>query len=352
MPTRSIAVVPLLLFLTSCGGQESRPTEAARTRTLTIGAYTTPREAYDQDVFPAFQAWWKQKTGEDVVFETSWQGSGAQSRAIVGGFEADIAALSLEADVTRIAESGLITRDWKAGPTGGMVSSSIAVLAVRQGNPKGVKDWNDLTRADLEVLTPNVRTSGGAMWNVAAVYGAATRGHVPGVPAGDEAAAERLLSGILGRVTIMDKGARESIVTYEKGVGDVAITYENEVLSGRLTGQTYEYVVPASTILIVNPIAVVDTYAEQHGVKDLADAFVAFALGPDSQRAFAKHGYRPVDPAVLAETAARFPAVTDLFTVQDLGGWPTIIATLFDQGMVYDRALVATGTSSPSPAAP
>lgn len=345
MSLRTLALS--ILILASCSGGGDRPAGGAPTRTLTIGAYTTPREVYDREILPAFETWWKQKTGEDVVFETSWQGSGAQSRAIVGGFEADIAALSLEADVTRIAKAGLITRDWKAGPTGGMVASSVACLAVRPGNPKGFRDWADLARGDVEVLTPNVRTSGGAMWNVAAIYGATLRGHTP-ANANDPVAAERLLSSILQRVAIMDKGARESIVTFEKGVGDVAITYENEVLAARLAGRDTDYVIPTSTILIVNPIAVVDAYAEKHGVLDLADAFVAFTLEQEAQRALARYGYRPVDPAVRDETASRFPPVTDLFTIEDLGGWPVVIATLFDQGGMYDRAM---GASDESPEA-
>jgi len=331
----------LPLFLLACGSSDAP--SGAKTRTLILAAYTTPREVYEKEVIPAFQASWKTShPGEEITFETSYQGSGAQSRAVVGGLEADIVALSLEADVTRIQETGLITRDWKAGPFHGMVSSSIACLAVRPGNPKGVKDWEDLKRADLEVLTPNVRTSGGAMWNIAGVYGAVVRGHTS-APAVDDAAATALVAGILARVKIMDKGARESMITFEKGVGDVAITYENEVLSGRLAGQTYDYVVPKSTILIVNPIAVVDANATKHGTTDLADAFVAFTQRPEAQQMFARYGYRPVEPSVLASTTSLFPQVEDLFTVEDLGGWPAIQKTLFDQGALYDRALQASG---------
>src|SRR6185503_17578083 len=148
----------------------------------------------------------------------SYQGSGAQSRAIVEGFEADVTALSLEADVNRITNAGLITHDWKSVGQNGMVSTSVVVIAVREGNPKGIHDWADLAQPGLEILTPDVRTSGGAMWNVAAIYGAAWRGHA-GVAANDAAAAEGFLGSVMKNVVVMDKGARESMVNFEKGVG-------------------------------------------------------------------------------------------------------------------------------------
>lgn len=339
---RLLLVPALSLLAAACGDGAEGLAEAPRARTLVLGAYTTPQQAYEDDIIPAFQARWRETTGEEVRFQTSYLGSGAQSRAIVGGFEADVAALSLEADVTRIQDAGLITHDWKAGPHHGMVTDSVAVIAVRTGNPKGIQDWADLQRADVEVLTPNPRTSGGAMWNVAAIYGAVTRGHSP-APAGDPAAAESFLGGILARVKIMDKGARESMITFEKGVGDAAITYENEVLSARLAGQQYDYVVPASSILIENPVAVIDTHADRHGVRDLAEGFVAFLYTPEAQRIFAKHGYRPIDPTVAEETAGVFPPVPDLFTIRDLGDWPQVTADLFGQGALFDRAMTRAG---------
>ena len=325
---------------TTAATGSTRATPAVRT--LVLGAYTTPREAYGKAVIPAFQRYWRERTGEEVRFQESYLGSGAQSRAIVGGFEADVAALSLEADIESIAKAGLITHDWKAGPASGMVTQSIVVLAVRSGNPKGIRDWAGLRAPGLNVLTPNVRTSGGAMWNVCALYGAAQRGHTA-APAGDPAAAEQLLADVLRNVSVMDKGARESIVTFEKGVGDVAITYENEVLVGRQAGRDYEYVVPRSTILIENPVAVVDAYVEKHKSRDVAEAFVAFLRTPEAQRAFAQHGYRPVDETVAKEVEGRFPKVQDLFTVRDLGGWPEVQKTLFAPGAVYDRVSASLG---------
>lgn len=319
-------------------GPDAATPAAARTRTLTLAAYTTPREAYGKAILPAFAAHWKQKTGEDVKFEESYQGSGAQARAVKEGFEADVVALSLDPDVKVLEDAGLITHDWRAGEHGGIVTDSLAVIAVRPGNPKKLADWPDLARADVEVLTPNVRTSGGAMWNVLAIWGAGVRGHA-GVTAGDEAGATALLRGVLARVSVMDKGARESIVNFEKGVGDAAITYENEVLVAKKEGQAMDYVVPPSTILIENPVAVVDAYAKKHGNEDIATAFVAFLHGPEAQKAYAEYGLRPVDAAALPPG---FPTTADVFTIRDLGGWSATKVKVFDKGGVYDQAAPAS----------
>jgi sulfate/thiosulfate-binding protein len=305
---------------------------------LILGAYTTPREAY-KELIPLFQKQWKEKTGQDVVFEESYLGSGAQSRAIVEGFEADIAALSLEADVNRIKDAGLITHDWKSGPYKGMISDSIVSFAVRPGNPKGIRDWADLAQPGLEILTPNPKTSGGAMWNVLALYGAAKRGFVEGVSKDDDAAAQDFLLNVLKNVTVMDKGARESITNFEKGVGDLAITYENEVLVGQQSGQTYELVIPRSTILIENPVAVIDTYVDKHGTREAAEAFVAFLSTKEAQEIFAKYGLRSVDPEVAKATASQYPHVEDLFNIDYFGGWEKATPDFFGENGIYAQTV-------------
>ncbi len=344
------AILSAAVLLTACGGASTNSQTSSSTTAptgsetgkgqvkLVLGAYTTPREAYGE-LIPIFQKQWKEKTGQDVVFEESYLGSGAQSRAIVDGFEADIAALSLEADINRIEKAKLITHDWRRGPSKGMVSDSIAVIGVRKGNPKGIKDWADLTKPGLEVLTPNPKASGGAMWNILALYGAALRGHVEGVPKGDEAAAQKFLLDVLNNVTVLDKGARESITNYEMGVGDAIITYENEILVGRKSGQDYEYLIPKSTILIENPVAVVDAYVDKHGARAAAEAFVNFLFTPEAQQVFAKHGLRSVDPEVAKATAAQYPAVEDLFTIQEFGGWAKATPDVFGEDGVYTKAL-------------
>jgi sulfate/thiosulfate-binding protein len=333
-------LIPLVLIvvLAACSATPAAAPTAPAGSTLILGAYTTPREAYAK-IIPLFQQRWQQQSGQTVTFQESYQGSGAQSRAIVEGFEADVATLSLEADITRIADAGLITHDWHATPYQGMVSTSIVAFAVRQGNPQGIHDWADLAKPGIEVLTPNPKTSGGAQWNILALYGAAKRGYVEGVPAGDDAAAFEFLKAVLKNVTVMDKGARESITNFEKGVGDVAITYENEVLVGRQAGATYELVIPRSTIRIDNPAAVIDTYVDRHGTRAAAEAFVAFLTTREAQQVFADHGLRALDPEVAKATAAQYPAVGDLFTVDEFGGWARIAGDFFADGGIYARAI-------------
>jgi sulfate transport system substrate-binding protein len=331
--TLIVTVSVATTVLQGCGGSGKGGNEV----TLILGGYTTPREAYGKGVIPAFKTYWKEKTGQDVEFQESYQGSGAQSRAIIGGFEADIAALSLEGDIDKIADAGLITNDWRSKPSRGMVSDSIVVIAVRAGNPKGIKDWSDLARPGLNVLTPDPKTSGGAQWNINAIYGAALRGFA-GVAKDDKAAAQEVLKNIIRNVSIMDKGARESITNFEKGVGDAAITYENEVLVGRQSGQTYEYVVPHSTILIENPVALIDKYVDKHGVREVAEAFIGFLWTQEAQRAYAKYGLRPVVPtAVGADLLAQFPTVQDLWKVDYLGGWKKIAEELYGPQGVYSK---------------
>jgi sulfate transport system substrate-binding protein len=328
----------IALLTTACSGAATPANNPAKSNggevKLIVGAYTTPREAY-AEIIPLFQKYWKDKTGQTVTFEESYQGSGAQSRAIVEGFEADLAALSLEADITRIEKAGLITHDWRSEPFSGMVSTSVVAFAVRPGNPKNIHDWADLAQPGLQILTPNPKTSGGAMWNILALYGAAKRGHVTGYSADDKGAQDFLLA-VLKNVTVMDKGARESITNFEKGVGDVAITYENEVLVGQKAGQTYELVLPISTLRIDNPVAVVDTYVDKHGTRTVAEAFVDFLFTKQAQEIFAKYGLRSPDQEVAKETAASYPPIKDLFTIDDFGGWNEATPAFFgDDGIFY-----------------
>ncbi len=324
------------MLVVACGS----PPVTGGSVTIVLGAYTTPREAYAKAVIPAFQKYWKEKSGQDVTFQESYQGSGAQARAIIGGFEADIAALSLEEDIEKIREAGLITHDWRGKPNGGMVTTSVVVIAVRKGNPLGIKDWADLARPQLNVLTPDPSTSGGAKWNISALYGAALRGHA-GVEANNPAAAARVLADVFRNVSIMDKGARESITNFEKGVGDVAITYENEVLVGRQAGQTYEYVIPTSTILIENPVALVDVNVDKHGVRPVAEAFVEFLSSPAAQRAYVTYGLRPLDPTVAGESNTTFPPIKDLWKIDYLGGWPKVSNDVFGAEGVFTKTLAA-----------
>lgn len=330
----TLVVVLIACALFACSPQKettsaSSTTEtAAGKTTLILGAFTTPREAYGK-IIPLFQKQWQSKTGQEVEFQESYLGSGAQSRAVVGGFEADIVALSLEADVNRIVGAGLITHDWKSKGAGGMVSNSLVVFAVRQGNPRQIQDWQDLTQPGLEILTPDPASSGGAQWNIMAAWGAAERGFVDGYAKGDDNAARQFLKDLFKNVTVLDKGARESITNFEQGVGDVAITYENEVLVAQKAGLKYEFVTPRSTILIENPVAVVDRYVDKHGTREVAEAFRDFLFTPQAQTIFAEYGLRSVDPDVAKATQAQYPPVQDLFLIGDLGGWKAVTPTFF-----------------------
>jgi sulfate/thiosulfate-binding protein len=326
----------LVLALSACGA--GQPAASEGELHLILGAYTTPREAYSE-IVPLFQSYWLEQTGQTVTFEESYLGSGAQSRAVVEGFEADVVALSLEADVTRIVDAGLITHDWKGVGYNGMVSTSVVVFAVRAGNPLGIAGLADLAQPGVEILTPNPATSGGAMWNILSLYGAAMRGYVDGVPADDPNAAKEFLIAVFRNVIVMDKGARESITNYEQGVGNLAITYENEVLVGQQAGNDYQMVFPASSILIENPAAVVDAYVDKHGTREVAEAFVEFLASKEAQEAFARHGLRSVDPEVAAATTDQYPPLTDIFSIDFFGGWPQAIQDFFSETGIFNQAI-------------
>ncbi|MGH2581394.1 MAG: sulfate ABC transporter substrate-binding protein [Anaerolineales bacterium] len=334
-----LAVTAANLALAACGMADGSQTNETGDVRLILAAYTTPREAF-AEIIPLFQAQWLEQTGQTVTFEESYQGSGAQSRAVVEGFEADIVALSLEADVTRIEEAGLITHEWHAVGANGMMSTSVVAFAVRSGNPLGVTDWTDLAAEGVDILMPNPATSGGAMWNVLGLYGAVLRGHVDGVRADDPESAKEFLKAVLSNVTVMDDSARDSITNFEQGVGDLAITYENEVIVGQEAGIDYELVIPSSTILIENPVALVDEYVDDHGTREVAEAFVEFLFTQEVQEIFARYGLRSVDPDVAASTADQYPTVPDLFTIEFFGGWAQVRKDIFGETGVFTTAIL------------
>lgn len=340
----SISMSALLTAGCTAGGNAA--TNGNDSIKLTLAAYTTPREAY-REIIPLFQKHWKEQTGQTVAIEESYLGSGAQSRAVVEGFEADIVALSLEADVTRIVNAGLIKHNWRDKPYGGMISTSVVSFAVRKGNPKNIQDWHDLARPGIEILTPNPRMSGGAMWNILGLYGAALRGYVQGVPADDQAAAQEYMLLVLQNVTVMDQSARESITNFEKGIGDVAITYENEVLVGLLSGDYYELVIPRSTILIENPAAVVDVYTDKHGNREASEAFLEFLYTREAQEVFARYGLRSPDPDVAHSTAEKYPPVQDLFTVEYFNGWAAVVSDIFGDNGIFTQTLARAQRGTP-----
>ena len=298
-----------------------RPVLAQDQVTLTLVAYSTPREAYEQ-IIPLFQA---TPDGANVVFETSYAGSGEQSRAVESGLPADVVALSLEPDVTRLVEPGLVAENWNADEHKGMVTDSVVVLAVRPDNPKGIATWDDLLKEGVEVITANPLTSGGARWNILAAYGAQLK------QGKTEDEAIEYLRQLFSHVPVLDKSARESLATFAGGKGDVLLAYENEAITAQQKGEPLEFLVPDQTILIENPVAVVTESANP----EKAAEFITFLRTPEAQRVFGEKGYRPILPEVLAEFD--YPEPSGLFTIADLGGWPEANPKLFDP----DTGLVA-----------
>ena len=290
---------------------------------LTIGAYSVVREVLHEALLPAFAARWKAETGRDVRFEESYNGSGAQSRAIAAGFDADIAILSLEDDVTPLVKAGLVSEKWNKGPDKGMVTRSLVVVAVRPGNPKGIHDWSDLAQPDVGVLYPDPKTSGGARWNINAIYGAGLLGDgKPKKP--DVEAARKLLTAVQAPsvATTWTPPAWQSLATFERGIGDAAVTYENELrlrLSRGGSDAGLESIVPPRTLLIEGPAALVDASVDRHGNEGLAKAFLGFLRGEEGQAILGQYGFRR-----LSE-----PTPPGTFTMAELGGWSKVKAEVY-----------------------
>ncbi|MBE9178939.1 sulfate ABC transporter substrate-binding protein [Oculatella sp. LEGE 06141] len=301
---------------------------------MTLVSYAVTQAAYEQ-IIPKFVEQWKQDhNGQEVIFDQSYGGSGSQTRAVIDGLEADVVALALALDTQKIEEAGLIESGWEEeAPNGSIVHSSVAALVTRDGNPKGIQGWEDLTKDDVSVITANPKTSGGARWNFMVLWGAITE------KGGNETAAQDYVNKVYSNVPILPKDAREATdVFFKQGQGDVLINYENEVILARLNGQELPYVIPTDVnISIDNPITVVDTNVDKHGTREAAEAFVQFLFTPEAQEEFAKVGFRPSDEAVAQQYADQFPVIDDLFTVQDLGGWDTVQQKFFDDGAIFDK---------------
>jgi sulfate/thiosulfate-binding protein len=301
-----------IALLAACGGTSEEGGAGSATR-LTLAAYSTPREVYEELV-PAFR---QTAEGEGVAFDQSYGSSGEQSRAVEAGLPADVVAFSLEPDVTRLVEAGLVAEDWAGDDHKGMVSRSVVVLAVRKGNPENIRGWDDLVRDGVEVITPNPFTSGGARWNVMAGYGAQLE------EGKTKEQGVEFLRRLFHNVSVQDKSARESLQTFVGGKGDVLIAYENEAITAQQKGEELDYVIPDQTILIENPIAVTTK------APDVAQAFVDFLRTRDSQQVFAEKGYRSIIDDLVDEQ--RYPAPQTLFTIHDLGGWDEVQKTFFDR---------------------
>jgi sulfate/thiosulfate transport system substrate-binding protein len=316
------------LALAACASTDAAESDAAgsgggKEVTLSLVAYSTPQAAYEK-IIAAFQ---KTDAGKNVKFTQSYGASGDQSRAVASGLPADYVAFSLETDMTRLVDAGLVDASWNTDEHKGMVTDSVVSLVTRKGNPKNIQGFEDLVKPGVEVITPNPFSSGAARWNIMGAYGSQTQ------TGGSEAEGTAFLAKLLGNVAVQDDSGRVALQTFTGGKGDVLISYENEAIFAQQNGQDVDYVVPDNTLLIENPAAV--TSSSKH--PEEARAFLDFVRSDEAQKIFAENGYRPVSET--ADTAGQdFPTPPGLFTIADLGGWAAVATKFFDpdKGIVTD----------------
>ncbi|NHZ61673.1 sulfate ABC transporter substrate-binding protein [Massilia sp. CCM 8694] len=303
--------------------------------TLLNVSYDPTRELY-QDVNVAFAKQWKAKTGDKVSIKQSHGGSGKQARGVIDGLEADVVTLALAYDIDAIAERGIVAPQWqKRLQHNSAPYTSTIVFLVRKGNPKGIKDWNDLVKPGVAVITPNPKTSGGARWNHLAAWGYALR-----QPGATEATAREFISKLYKNVPVLDSGARGATTTFvERGIGDVLIAWENEALLAikELGPDKVDIVAPSLSILAEPPVSVVDKVVDKRGTRKVAQAYLEFLYTDEGQEIAAKNYYRPVVPKIAAKYAAQFPKVK-LFTIDEAaGGWTKAQKAHFADGGVFDQ---------------
>ena len=339
-PNLALAAIALTatLGLSACAGggasdtveQPGSTAAGAATSTINLFAYAVPKVGFDV-VIPAFQ---KTDAGKGVQFQQSYGASGDQSRKVAAGAEADFVNFSVEPDVTRLVDAGLVDANWNANEHKGIPFGSVVTIVVRKGNPKGIKDWDDLLKPGVEVVTPNPFSSGSAKWNLLAPYAAKSNGGA------DKAAGLAYVSALVkDHVKIQPKSGREATEAFLQGSGDVLLSYENEALFVEKNGDPVQHVTPPTTFKIENPAAVLK------GSKNLAKAtaFNDYLYTPEAQKLLAEAGFRPVDASVAQEFASKFPTPTKLWTIADLGGWKKVDSTLFkkdvgDIAKIYDQA--------------
>ena len=311
-----IAVLALgaTIGIAACGGS------ASGADSISVVAYSTPQEAYEQNLEPGFK---DTSDGKGVDFSNSFGASGDQSRAVESGQPADVVEFSLEPDMQRLVDAGIVGSDWNQNQYKGIVTDSVVTLMVRPGNPKHITSFDDLARDDVDVIDPNPATSGGARWNIMAIYGSQI------AEGKSEAEAQDFVKQVLGNTSVQDDSARDSLNTFSSGKGDVLVGYENDAIQAKKQGIDLDYVTPDSTILIENPIAVTKD------APDAAKKFVDFLYTDQGQQDFADAGYRPVVKSVADKNADKFPTPPGLFTIDKFGGWDKVADPFFgDSGWV------------------
>ena len=324
----------LVALLAACSGGSSQGPGGKGTQLLNV-SYDPTRELY-RDVDAAFAAKWKAEHGQDITINQSHGGSGKQSRAVIDGLEADVVTLALAYDIDAIAErTGKLPKNWQSAlPDNSAPYTSTIVFLVRKGNPKAIRDWGDLVKPGVQVITPNPKTSGGARWNFLAAW---AYGRTLGR---SEAGAEDYVKRLYTNVPVLDSGARGATTTFvERGIGDVLLAWENEAFLAQkeLGAGKFDIVVPSLSILAEPPVAVVSGNAQKRGTTALAEAYLRFLYTPEGQEIIARNYYRPRDPAVAARHAATFPTLNLVTIDKDFGGWQTAQARFFADGAVFDR---------------
>jgi sulfate/thiosulfate transport system substrate-binding protein len=327
MSRRFRAFLALLLVAAPAGCRSNSESSAD---SLKLGAYSVVREVFHDGLLPAFKARWNSQTGRDFDFEESYNASGAQARSIASGFDADLAVLSHVGDMETLVKAGKVKAGWDSGPHRGILTNSVVVIGHRPGNPKQIKDWTDLGRAGVGVLYPDPKTSGGARWNINAIYGAAVlASKEAGNGQADLAAVRDLMGRIQANVVNMDQSGRQSMANFaERQTGDAVVTYENELLLRRKEAEPIEYVIPPATLLIESPAAIIESSVQRHGNRALAESFLEFLLSAEGQRILVDYGFRPINPDVKVAGADR-PLPKKLFTIADLGGWAKLEEELY-----------------------
>jgi sulfate transport system substrate-binding protein len=310
------------------------PLATAATTLLNV-SYDPTRELYDE-YNKLFVDYWKKKTGEEVTIKQSHGGSGKQARSVIDGLSADIVTLALAIDIDAIAKQGkLLPAGWqKRLPENSSPYTSTIVFLVRKGNPKGIKDWPDLAKEGVSVITPNPKTSGGARWNYLAAWAWAL--HQPG---GSDESAQGYLKKVFGNVPILDTGARGSTITFvQREIGDVLLAWENEALLAvrELGADKLEIVVPSISILAEPPVAVVDQVVQRRGTRELAQGYLEYLYSKEAQEVIAKNYYRPRDPEIAAKYESQYPKV-NLVTIDEFGGWDAAQTRHFADGGTFDR---------------
>jgi sulfate transport system substrate-binding protein len=313
----------------------AQPATFAADLTLLNVSYDPTRELY-QDVNAAFARHWKAKTGDNVTIRQSHGGSGKQARAVIDGLPADVVTLALAYDIDAISERGLLAHDWQQRlPHRSTPYTSTIVFLVRKGNPKHIRDWGDLVKPGIAVITPNPKTSGGARWNHLAAWGYALR-----QPGGTEASARDYIARLYRNVPVLDSGARGATTTFvERGIGDVLLAWENEALLAQkeLGPDKFEIVAPSVSILAEPPVAVVDKVADKRGTRKVAQAYLEYLYSDDGQKIAARHHYRPAVERFARQFAGQFPAIK-LFTVDEIaGGWAAAQRAHFADGGLFDQ---------------